>query len=190
MKTLFKNSAINRGFTLVEMMVTVAVLAVVITVAVPSFASLIASNRLSAEANDSLSAFYLARAEAIKLNQTVRLCHSADGVQCSAAPNTGWRGWIVVPEVANPTVVASAILSSDQIIIQSSAALANQGDIVRLTPQGLVRGVNNAPLNATLRVCVTNSKVSDNIRDIEMRSGGRARVLTRNMAGSCPLPQN
>lgn len=190
MKTLLTNSALNKGFTLVEMMVTVVVLAIVITVAVPSFASLITSNRLTAEANDSLSAFYLARAEAIKLNQTVRLCHSADGVQCSVAPNTGWLGWIVVPEIANPTVVASGILSSDQIIMQSSAALANQGDIVRLTPQGLVRAANNAPLNATLRVCVTNSNVSDNIRDIEIRSGGRARVLKRSMAGSCALPQN
>jgi type IV fimbrial biogenesis protein FimT len=190
MKTHFKNSALGKGFTLVEMMVTMAVMAIVLAVAVPSFTSLVASNRLSAQANDWLSAFYLARAEAIKLNQNVRLCHSADGLLCSPAPAGGWLGWIIIPEIPNPTVIATEFIGSDQMIMRSSVALANQGDMVRLSAQGLVRAANNAPLNATLRVCVTNSGVSDNVRDIEIRSGGRARVMTRNLAGNCGVPQN
>ena len=171
-------------------MVTVAIMVIVLTVAVPGFTSIISANRLTNQANEWLSAFHLARTEAIKLNQNVRLCHSADGIQCSAAPAEGWLGWIVVPEIADPVVVASGIVNADQLILVSSSALSDQADIIRLSPQGLVRTAANAPLNATLRVCIASGSLEDNIRDVEVRSGGRARVVEANSGGTCEAPAN
>lgn len=171
-------------------MVTVAVMVIVLTVAVPSFTSIISANRLTNQANEWLSAFYLARTEAIKLNQNVRLCHSADGVQCSAAPAEGWMGWIIIPEIADPVVVASGIVNAEQLTLISSPALAEQVDIIRLSPQGLVRTNTNTPLNATLRICIASDNLEDNVRDVEIRSGGRARVVEADTGGTCAAPAN
>lgn len=67
----------QRGFTLIELMVVVAVLAIVATVAVPSFQQLIENNRLATESNRILSAISFARSEAVRVGDDVSL--TADG---------------------------------------------------------------------------------------------------------------
>lgn len=74
-----------RGFTLVELMVTVAVLAVVIGIAVPSFTTIMHRNRLTAAANEMVSALQIARMEAIRRNRRAVLCPSIDGQTCNGA---------------------------------------------------------------------------------------------------------
>ena len=56
----------NNGFTLIELMVTVAVLAIVLSLGVPSYRALIINNRLTAQANALVASINLARSEAIK----------------------------------------------------------------------------------------------------------------------------
>lgn len=65
------------GFTLIELLVTLAVAATLITIAVPSYRQLIASNRLSALANEYVLAVNEARMEAIRRNTTVQVCASS-----------------------------------------------------------------------------------------------------------------
>jgi type IV fimbrial biogenesis protein FimT len=62
------------GFTLVELMVTLAVLAILLGIAVPSFQSVIQNNRLNTAINDVLGAMNFAKVEAIRRNATVRFC--------------------------------------------------------------------------------------------------------------------
>lgn len=62
------------GFTLVELMVTLAVLAILLGIAVPSFQSVIQNNRLDAARNDVLGALNFAKVEAIRRNTSVRFC--------------------------------------------------------------------------------------------------------------------
>ena len=78
----------SRGFTLVEMMVTVVVMVVLLGVAVPSFRQMIANQRVKTASFDLYSALSYARSEAIKRNATVtvRAGESVDG-----AWSTGWR---------------------------------------------------------------------------------------------------
>ena len=84
-----------RGFTLVELMVTIAVLAIVLSVAAPSFLGLIQGNRTQTLSQDLLGAVQLARAEAVKRRQTVLVCRRNDaGTDC--AEGTDWTaGWLV-----------------------------------------------------------------------------------------------
>src|SRR5688572_32614094 len=83
------------GFSLVELMVTVTVLALLMGIGVPTFRDVSLGSRLSASANDLLASVQLARSEAIKRNVAVTLCASADGVSC--AGSGGWeQGWITV----------------------------------------------------------------------------------------------
>lgn len=66
------------GFTLIELMVTVALIAMVALVAVPAFGNLMQSQRAATHANLLLSAVSLARSEAIRLNAPVRVSALAD----------------------------------------------------------------------------------------------------------------
>ena len=85
----------NRGFTLVEMMVTIAILAILIAIATPSFTRMIQDSRVTTQANDLLLAMTLARSEAIKRAEDVSVSpEGADfdsgwcvhtGAACSAA---------------------------------------------------------------------------------------------------------
>jgi type IV fimbrial biogenesis protein FimT len=84
-----------RGFTLVELMVTLLVLAVLLGLAVPSFRDAALSSRLTGYANDLVASVQIARSEAIKRNATVTLCASTNGSTCATAG--GWEvGWIIL----------------------------------------------------------------------------------------------
>ena len=181
------------GFTLVELMVTVAVLSIVMLVAVPSFNSLVQGNRLTGQVNQFVAALNLAKAEAVKRNQAVLFCHSADELSCSEPPSGGWQGWIVGVAQARPnpgiqagSVIASGMLLSERIQIISGNQITQSDGEVRFLPQGLVRNSDGAPLNSALRVCLN---ISDEIaiRDIGISSGGQVDV-TNNTSTSCTLP--
>lgn len=65
------------GFTLVELIVTVAVFAILVAMAAPSFQATMQRNRLATTANELLAAAQASRSEALRLNQTVRFCTTA-----------------------------------------------------------------------------------------------------------------
>src|ERR1700719_147961 len=82
------------GFTLLELMITVAIAAILLAIGVPSFKYVTSSNRASSEINGLLGDLQFARGEAIKEGQTVTICASANGTSCSGS--TSWdTGWIV-----------------------------------------------------------------------------------------------
>ncbi len=83
-----------RGFTLIELMVVIAVATVLLGFGVPSMTAILNSNKLTAASNALLSSMRLARSEAFKRNGRVVLCKSRDGIACT--PAGGWeQGWIV-----------------------------------------------------------------------------------------------
>ena len=78
------------GFTLMELLIGIAVLAILTTLAVPPFTQFIQNNRLAAQANDMVAAFQLARSEALKRSVDVRVCASDNGTSCSGDWTDGW----------------------------------------------------------------------------------------------------
>ena len=86
---------IAAGFTLIEAMVAIALMAVLLMIAVPSFNNAALGSQLRASANDLAAAAFMARSEAIKRNAVVTLCMSADGGSCSVSG--GWeQGWAIM----------------------------------------------------------------------------------------------
>ena len=82
------------GFSLLELMITVAVAAILMALAVPSFTSLINNNRLTSGSNALVTAMHHARSEAVRRNARVTLCASADGATCAGTGN--WQGWVTL----------------------------------------------------------------------------------------------
>lgn len=107
MKLLSKPS--QGGFTLIELMVTVVVLGVVLSIGVPSFQSQIRNNTSIAMGEDFTSALAMARIEAITRGKRVSICRSLDGVKC-AAPGDWKVGFMVY--VDQKTVDMPAVLET------------------------------------------------------------------------------
>jgi type IV fimbrial biogenesis protein FimT len=77
-------------------MVTLAVLAIVVSLAVPSFDNLLKDNRQASRANELVAALNLGRSEAVKRARSVTLCASTDGTSCAADDGADWgRGWLL-----------------------------------------------------------------------------------------------
>ena len=89
-----RTSKATGGFTLVELLVTLAVTAVLLAIAVPSFRDTIRRNRVSSANNALLSALNYARSEAIDRGQVVTLCPSTDSASCTSGASWG-AGWLV-----------------------------------------------------------------------------------------------
>lgn len=87
------------GITIVELVISLAVVAILATTGVPAFSGFIKSNRLSDTAFDVLGTIHLARSEAVKRRTRVVLCRSADPTlatpSCGGSENTWTTGWLV-----------------------------------------------------------------------------------------------
>ena len=99
------------GFTLIELMVTIAVLSILIVVAVPNFRTTIQNNRLVTQANDLLGTLLYARSQALTNSATtggnITVCASSDGSSCLSGATSWKNGWIVCQEPDTTTTDCS-----------------------------------------------------------------------------------
>ena len=170
------------GVTLVELMVTVAVLAIVLTIAVPSFTGIIASGKVTGPANEALSAMHFARSEAIRLNRNIEVCKSnVAGTACDNSTGK-WPGLLVVQPAASGVAVVLR-----QLMFDSSLTVNGTHPVIRFNPEGFIRSTTGTAISGTLRVCIVSPQLTDNTRDIAYVSGGRASILKLAVAG-CGAP--
>lgn len=87
---------INKGFTLLELMITIAILSILIAVATPSFTSMVLSNSVSSDQDRIFTLLISARSEAIKRGGVVSVCKSSDLDVCSDSAGTAWGDGVIV----------------------------------------------------------------------------------------------
>ena len=85
---------LQRGFTIIELMITLAVMAILVSVAAPGYQDFVATTRLNSHTSELVTALHYARSEAIKRNKMITLCKSSDGASC-AVTGSWAQGWIV-----------------------------------------------------------------------------------------------
>jgi type IV fimbrial biogenesis protein FimT len=92
----------TRGFTLLELLIALSVLAILLAIGIPSFQTQLEKERITAATNDLLAAFQLGRSEAIRYGIPVTICSSnqqphqaAKPVTCDKAPPYWSRGWLL-----------------------------------------------------------------------------------------------
>lgn len=168
----------QRGFTLIELMVTVAVMAALLPIAFTGLGDAMTSIKLTSASNMLLSHIHHARSEAIKRNSRVVLCKSSDGASC--AQTGGWeQGWIIFHDANNNGAREEA-----EIIIQREAALTgelkftgnlNVARYLSFAPSGATRMVGGGYQLGTLTLCRQSTEAGE-ARQITFNAAGRARV--------------
>ncbi|MGH8562936.1 MAG: GspH/FimT family pseudopilin [Gammaproteobacteria bacterium] len=180
------------GFTLIELMVAVAVLAIALGAGVPSMSEFIKNSRLAAHTNDLLASLHLARTEAGKRNARVTLCKSADATTCTTAAGTGWEiGWVVFADAApfgtregaDPVLDSHGVAATNVSITPRAADTI--GDFVSYTSRGAIRDAAGAAQNGVFRVC--DERGLGHARGLVLSPTGRAE-FTKDMSviGACP----
>ena len=157
----------QRGFTLLELMITVAIVAILSAAAIPSFSEIMMKSRLTNQARDLMAGSLMARSEAIKRNQTVTLCASSNGISCTG---TWINGWIVI--AADNTVVHSHKPAPTGFLINSA--------LTSITFSGSGLGATMA----TLTICKATPVVGSEERVVTVSGTGRPSI-TKTQAGAC-----
>jgi type IV fimbrial biogenesis protein FimT len=173
------------GATLLELMVVLAVLAILVTIGMPSLTSLINASRVTSAANELVSSLHLARSEAIKRGTRAVMCPSATGTSCT---DGGWhQGWLVFHDANNN----AALDAGEAVILQQPAMhegfrLTGNAPVSRYisySSTGAAKLVSGAFQAGTLTVC--NASDPSGARKIIVSSTGRPRTVKAVLA-SCP----
>lgn len=167
----------QRGFTIVELVVVLAIMSILAAIAAPQIAAVINGGRITANANEVLTGLQLARAEAIRANRRVGFCSSTNGTTCNGG--NPWTGWVVFNDRnGNNNADAGELVRAGNIEAPIRVIGTNlPNNRVTFRADGLAYQDNtNNFLVGTLRVCQPTDNPPQNARDIRIASGGRAFV--------------
>ena len=166
----------SSGFSLVELMITIVVLAVIMAISAPSFTGVFNSNRLTSRANELVASLQMARSGALRRNAAIRVCRSEDGATCAGAIGA-WNSWITIDS-------GDAVLRQDSV--KAPVELTSDVHTISFRGDGVARAAGGGLLDAEFTACIPTTRPSDNQRLIEMGLGGRVSISSQNGGGECP----
>tara|TARA_R110001599_G_scaffold145321_1_gene327581 strand:- start:31004 stop:31594 length:591 start_codon:yes stop_codon:yes gene_type:complete len=167
------------GFTLVEMMVALLVLAVLIVISAPGFSGLIKDNRMLSHVYAMRAALNGARSEALSQRNFVTLCRSTDGASCSTVAgdwNTGFIAFLdedadSVVDDPNDQIFISKVLDEETLKVTKISGDANW---VQFDSRGYAANGSQG----TFRIC--DERGDDYMRGVRITPGGMVVALDPN----------
>jgi len=142
----------QNGFSLIEVIVTMAIAAIVLSIGVPSFQSYTQNNRQTIAINELATALQLARNSAVSRRVDVTLCKSLNGANCIVGAGSGdWsQGWMVFTNPNGIDGTAGLTPGTEELLrvhgtMQSNATLIGNNNVVNqvtFSSQGLALGSN------------------------------------------------
>ena len=174
-----------RGFTLIELVITLAVAVILLVIAVPSFRTMTISNRLTTTANAVVAALNTARMVAIKRNAGTQLCSNNATLNTTDTLGTacGTATGAVVTLIGSPAVASS--VGAGTIGIVTPLQLSGDMAAVRFGSQGLgyVPNTTNVFTGTVVNIC-SNAISNNNHRVVALTAGSI--IETTSSTGACP----
>lgn len=166
----------SRGYSLYELLMTMALIALVMTLGLPSFGGIVASHRLRTEVNALFHAVHLARKDSIMTRRAVTLCPSTDGTQCTGGYDwsAGWIRFVNVDRDEPPSVDAAEPVLQYHNVTPETRIVANRRGFT-------LRSIELRATNGTLVVCDRAGRAS--ARALVVSYTGRPRVALRDRRG-------
>lgn len=137
------------GFTLLELLVTIAVGAIVISIGAPNLVSLIRNNRIAADTNDLVIGLHSSRSEAVKRRSNVVFCasndHDSDVPSCSTSFSQGWI--VFVDRNGNGEIDSNADPELSDIVVEAHGPMRDgllvsaESNYFALSPAGFGRDI-------------------------------------------------
>ena len=171
-------TASQRGFTLVELLVSLAIGSILMSLTVPAMTGMLNTQKAISATNALFAGLNLARSEAIKRNARAVLCKTANGLTCTLSG--GWeQGWILFHDLNNN----AALDAGEEVLRQqgpASAGIRLAGNLpianyVSYTPIGTAKLISGAFQAGTFTLCMESSGSAD-VRQIVLSGTGRARA--------------
>lgn len=172
------------GFTLIELMISIALSALLLSMAIPALDHFTTSAKQTGAVNDFVSSMHIARSSAITTNFRTTVCASSNGANCEAV---SWdEGWIVFRDrdsdqtVDNDETVISVSGAINGLSIQSSEF----GDFLMYRPNGRVMTTSATGNSGQFTVC--DNRGSDHAKVLIVDLSGRPRLSKYLADGSTP----
>ena len=172
----------SNGFTLIELMVTLSVAAIVMVVGVPSYQNLTADQHSVTSVNELVTAMHLARSHALKSGKHVTVCRSANKLTCSETRGDWSEGWIVF---VNKSQAGTGVRDADEELLRVFDALHGN---VTLKPSGSFddfvsfRPTGDTDFAGTWQYC--DDRGTDYAKAVGLFRSGRAQKATAFSDGS------
>lgn len=166
------------GLTLVELLVTLSVASILLTIAVPSLTHLYRSHLLTTQANDMLVTINFTRSVSITRNMPVRLCRTLSETTTDCAGSSGaWKHWLVLTNGGD--LLRRGVLPDSKGLTQT---LNLSDDTMTFGADGLAR--NNGILISGKRFQIqVDADTAGESRCLEFGAGSRSRIITTT--GNC-----
>jgi len=165
------------GFTLLELMIAVAITAVLMTIVAPSFRTTVLNSRRAAVVNEVLGTLQLARSEAIKQNRATRVCPSVNQTSCSTTATDWGKGWLSFVEGTGSCSSTRPDTSCGDVVLRASAN-NYEGITISATTTNLRFLSFNGTISGsrTLTFCDSRGNSAGDARAIVLDPAGRARI--------------
>jgi len=161
------------GFTLIELVVTMAVAAILVTVAIPNMRTFIQNGRLNTQTNDLIGDLNFARSEAIKRRSNVGICRSTDGVTFAGAGPLG-DGRVVFVDANN-----NDDCDAGEPILRFREPLASGNTLAAASPNPIIFSANGSPITTAVGAfAVCDDRGVAYGKQINLNSIGQATVST------------
>ncbi|OUS17452.1 hypothetical protein A9Q88_04245 [Gammaproteobacteria bacterium 50_400_T64] len=133
------------GVSLIELMITLSIAAILLAAGTPSFMDMLKRGRLDAQARGFVSSLNTARSEAVLRNTTATMCHSSDGASCGGEWEDGWIVFIDDGGTPGTVEVGEEVILVNDGFDRSGYTLRGNGNVsnrISFGAQGYSLGFN------------------------------------------------